>query len=113
AAEAAYEKLARRLEDWVKAGQQFPEAMKAAAPTDVLPPIKGEQFNVSPENPKATEPVTVLNPHAILSMPPLTGGVDGYIWRGFVLQVDLSVEMRLRAADGSETVAKYGAIPQM
>jgi hypothetical protein len=110
AGEAASAKLAQRLERFVQAGREYPDAMKTAAKADPPPPIAGPRFNVSPENRMATVPVTLLNPHAVLTRPPLTIGGDGYAYRGFALGVDVSAELRWRGPDWSETAIAWGHI---
>jgi hypothetical protein len=110
AQEAAHASLAKRLEEFVKAGQQFPDALEAAADAKLGPPIDAGQFQLSPDKPDVKVPLTFLNPYTVLNLPKLTLGQDGYAYRSFVMQTDLSIDVNWRNDDGSEAAFKWEAM---
>jgi hypothetical protein len=61
---------------------------------------------MSPDKP-VTVPSHTINPHAVLTMPPLKLGPAGYVFRGFTVQVDLSTEITRTADDGSKAVFRW------
>jgi hypothetical protein len=54
-----------------------------------------------------TVPSHTINPHAVLTMPPLKLGPAGYVFRGFAVQIDLSTEITQTADDGSKAVFRW------
>jgi hypothetical protein len=104
--EAAYTAAAKRLEDFVRAGQRFPEQMQAHVSAGAKPRIKTERFEMVPDKPVIV-PVQMLNPYAVLTKPPLKLGPDGYVFRGFALQVDISTEITRTGDDGSKGVITW------
>jgi len=61
---------------------------------------------MSPDKP-VTVPSHTINPHAVLTKPPLKLGSAGYVFRGFAVQVDLSTEITRTADDGSKAVFRW------
>jgi len=113
AEEAAVTALGKRLEEFVKAGRQFPGELKAAATTEPRPRIDAGRVDLNLSQPSPTPmPRIVLNPCAVLGKPPLTMGQDGYAYRGLALEVDLSGGATLRADDGSEVSINWGPGPK-
>jgi hypothetical protein len=110
AEEAASADLVRCLEAFTKAGQQFPSAFEATR-TEQRPPIIATQFQLTPTKPTADIPISSLNPHAVLTRPPLTIGKDGYAYRGLILDVDLSVTASWQEADGSQASITWAVPP--
>jgi hypothetical protein len=55
-------------------------------------------------------PSYTINPHAVLTMPPLKLGPGGYVFRGFAMQIDLSTEITRTADDGSKAVFRWEVI---
>jgi hypothetical protein len=103
AEEAAYAAAIKRLEEFVEAGREFPDAINAAcAVSDRKPPINVGNFHLSSDKPAAHMPFTTLNPHAVLNFPPLVVGPDGYAYRGLSLQIDLAGMLTWQKDDGSE-----------
>jgi hypothetical protein len=103
--EAAYTAATKRLEEFVRVGQRFPEQMQQARVTAGAR-IKTERFEMVPDKPMIA-PVQMLNPHAVLTQPPLKLGPGGYAFRGFVLHVDISTEITRTADDGSKAVIRW------
>jgi hypothetical protein len=112
AEEAAVTALGKRLEEFVKAGRQFPAELKAAATTEPRPRINAGRVDLNLSQPSPM-PRVVLNPCAVLGKPPLTMGQDGYAYRGLAVQVDLSGGATLRADDGSEVSISWGPDPKV
>jgi hypothetical protein len=107
AEEAAYASLAKRLEEFVRAGQQFPSAMEAASDPKGVG-IQAGRFELSPGKPEAVAPLSLLNLNpSILNFPKLAIGRDGYVYRTFSTQADLSMNIRWRNDDGSEASFKW------
>jgi len=104
--EAAYGNATKRLEEFVRTGQRFPKQMEASRSPGDKPRIKTERFEMSPDKPM-TVPFQMINPHAVLTLPPIKLGTSGYTFRGFTFQVDLSTEITRTAADGSKAVFKW------
>jgi hypothetical protein len=52
-------------------------------------------------------PAQMLNPHAVLTHPPLKLGPGGYVFRGFAVQVDVSTEITRTGDDGSKSVFRF------
>jgi hypothetical protein len=102
AEEASYADLQARLEDFAKAGQDFTDAMQAAATSEQRPTIDIGPFEVRPNAPATPMPQVLLNPHAVLTRPPLKLEPDGYAYRGFAVQTDMSAQGTWLAEDGSE-----------
>jgi hypothetical protein len=107
AEKATQASVAKRLEEFVKAGQQFPDALEAAAVAKPRPSIDTGRFQLSPASLEATVPLSVLNPHTVLKRPNLPIGQDGYKYRSFVMQTDLSTHVKWRNDDGSEGHFKW------
>jgi hypothetical protein len=103
AEDAAHTILLKRLEDFALAGREFPDQIKAAAPPESKRIILGDRFELSPDAQEVRLPNTVLNPHAVLSRPPLGFGLDGYAYRGFGVSGDLAGDVVRRDDDGTET----------
>src|SRR5262249_22457206 len=101
--QAAHAEATMRLEHFVRTGQRFPKQMEAARPSGAKPRIKTPRFEMSPDKPLLV-PYHMLNPHAVLTLPPLIKGPQGYVFRGFAFQVDLSTEITRTADDGSKEV---------
>jgi hypothetical protein len=106
AAEAAHGRLAKRLEEFVRAGQQFPDALEAAADPKRRAGMNAGQFELSPAKPTEVMPLTHLNPYTVLDFPKLEIGQDGYVYRHFSVQTDLSMDIKWRNDDGSEASFK-------
>jgi hypothetical protein len=104
--QAAYAEATKRLEHFVRTGRLFPNQLKASRPLEAKPRIRTERFEMSPDKP-VTVPSYTINPHAVLTMPPLKLGPAGYVFRGFAVQVDLSTEITRTADDGSKAVFKW------
>jgi hypothetical protein len=100
AEEAARSDLEKRLVALTKAGRQFRGAFEAAR-TGNRPPIIAAQFQLTPDKPEANIPAPTLDPHAVLTPPPLAIGQDGYAYRSLKLDVNLPGGT-WRAADGWE-----------
>jgi hypothetical protein len=98
AEEAARSDLEKRLVALTKAGRQFRGAFEAAR-TGNRPPIIAAQFQLTPDKPEANIPAPTLDPHAVLTPPPLAIGQDGYAYRSLKLDVNLPGGT-WRAADG-------------
>src|SRR5262245_56821600 len=105
-AEAAHTSLAIRLEEFVRTVQQFSDALEAASDPKKGPGINAGQFELSPAKPEAAMPVSFLNPYAVLSLPNLAVGQDGYSYRTFSVQTDMSMNIKWRNDDGSEASFK-------
>src|SRR5215813_6596033 len=91
--EAASTAATKRLEDFVRAGQRFPEQHNSARSADAKRRITTGRFEMTPDEPTVDVPVQMLNPHAVLTQPPLKLGSGGYVFRGFVVQVDVTTEI--------------------
>jgi hypothetical protein len=78
--EAAYTGATKRLEDFVRAGQRFPEQMQSARSAGAGPRIKTERFEMTPDK-SVSVPFQMLNPYAVLTQPPLKLGPGGYLPR--------------------------------
>src|SRR5262249_31757358 len=104
--QAAHGEATKRLEHFVRSGQRFPEQMEASRPARAHLRIKAERYERSPDKP-VTVPVQMLNPHAVLTLPPLKLGPAGYTFRGFGLQVDVSTEITRTDDDGSKAVFRW------
>jgi len=100
--EAACTAATKRLEDFVRAGQRFPEQHNSARSADAKLRITAGRFEMTPDEPAVDVPAQMLNPHAVLTQPPLKLGSGGYLFRGFVVQVDVSTEITRTNDDGSE-----------
>jgi len=110
AVEAAHADLVKRLEEFVKAGQQFPAGFEAARMATGSP-IRAASVELSPNQPPASIPQTMLNPHAVLDPPSLII-VGGYAYRGQGVQVDLSTTVSWREVDGSESSVALAVMPK-
>jgi len=107
--EAAYTAATKRLEDFVRAGQRFPKQMQQArVSAGAKPRIKTERFEMAPDKPVIV-PFQMLNPHAVLTNPPLKLGPGGYVFRGFVVHVEVSTEITRTGDDGSKAVFTWDA----
>jgi hypothetical protein len=104
--QAAYAEATKRLEHFVRTGQRFPDQLKAARPPGAKPRIKTPRFEMSPET-SVNVPSYTINPHEVLTMPPLKLGPAGYVFRGFVMQIDLATEITRTADDGSKAVFRW------
>jgi hypothetical protein len=104
--QAAYAEATKRLEHFVRAGQRFPDQLEAGRSPVAKPRIRMERFEMSPDKP-VTVPSHTINPHAVLTMPPLKLGPAGYVFRGFAVQIDLSTEITQTADDGSKAVFRW------
>jgi hypothetical protein len=104
--EASWREATKRLEEFVRAGQRFPEQMQASRSAGSKRRIKTERFEMSPDKPVIV-PSQTLNPHAVLAKPPLKLGLDGYVFRGFGLHVDISTEITRTGDDGSKSVITW------
>jgi len=102
---AAAANLQTRFEEFAKAAQQFPGALNAATPKPTSPLQISEPVELN-----QPRPLALLNPHAILSKPPLKIGQDGYGYRGLSMHIDLSTEVTWTADDGSDVAVSWGAI---
>jgi hypothetical protein len=107
--EAAYTTATKRLEEFVRVGQRFPEQMQQAR-VSAGAQIKTKPFEMAPDRPVIV-PIQMLNPHAVLTTPPLKLGPGGYAFRGFVLQVDISTEITRTDDDGSKAVITWDVAP--
>jgi hypothetical protein len=103
--EAAYTAATKRVEDFVRAGQRFPEQMQQAR-VDAGAPIRTERFEMVPDKPVIV-PAQMLNPHAVLTHPPLKLGPGGYMFRGFAVHIDISTEITRTDDDGSKAVITW------
>jgi hypothetical protein len=101
--EAAYTAATKQLEDFVRAGQRFPEQMEKARSAGAKPRIKTERFEMRPDE-AVSVPAQMLNPHAVLTHPPLRLGPGGYAFRGFAVHVDVQTEITRTGDDGSKMV---------
>jgi hypothetical protein len=101
--EAAYTGATKRLEDFVRAGQRFPEQMQSARSAGAGPRIKTERFEMTPDK-SVSVPFQMLNPYAVLTQPPLKLGPGGYLFRGFGINVELFTEITRTGDDGSKAV---------
>jgi hypothetical protein len=101
--EAAYTAATKRLEDFVRAGQRFPQQLQNARSAGAKPRIKTERFEMRPDE-AVSVPAQMLNPHAVLTHPPLKLGPGGYVFRGFAVHVDVSTEITRTADNGSKRV---------
>jgi hypothetical protein len=72
AEKAAYARLEQHVEEFTKAAQQSPEVYEEARARH-LPPIYAGRIELSPENPRASLSIPDLDPHRVLSPPPLPG----------------------------------------
>jgi len=97
--------LQTRFEEFAKTAQEFPDALDAATPKSTSPLLISEPVELN--QPRS---VAHLNPHAILSKPPLKIGQDGYGYRGLSLHIDLSTDITWTADDGSELSVSWGTI---
>src|SRR5262245_18352342 len=77
--QAAHAEATMRLEHFVRTGQRFPKQMEAARPSGAKPRIKTPRFEMSPDKPLLV-PYHMLNPHAVLTLPPLIKGPQGYVF---------------------------------
>jgi hypothetical protein len=101
--EAAYTAATKRLEDFVRAGQRFPEQLESSRSAGAKPRIKTERFEMRPDE-AVSVPAQMLNPHAVLTQPPLKLGPAGYVFRGFSVHVDIPTEITRTGDDGSKKV---------
>jgi hypothetical protein len=95
-ATVAHSDLRGRFEEFARAGQQFPAALEAARSTEPRSPIKLDT-NIP------------LDPHAVLSKPPLVIR-DGYAYRGLTVQIDIPTEVIRQDDDGSESRIRWGPV---
>lgn len=107
--EAAIAAATKRLEEVVKAGQEFPDAIEAAsvaaAAAGGRAPITlggGPLVQIPSDKTPARLPHPRVSPHAVLNFPPLVIGPDGYVYRAYSLDIDLSGRLSWRKDDGSE-----------
>jgi hypothetical protein len=105
--QAAYAEATKRLEDFVRMAQSFPEQLQLARSPGAKGPITTERFEMPPEKAVFVTYQT-LNPNAVLTKPPLKLGQDGYVFRGFGVQVDVSTEITRTGDDGSKAVIRWG-----
>jgi hypothetical protein len=101
--EAAYTAATKRLGNFVRAGQRFPEQLEKARSTEAKPRIKTERFEMTPDK-SVSVPFQMLNPYAVLTQPPLKLGPGGYLFRGFGINVELFTEITRTGDDGSKAV---------
>jgi hypothetical protein len=99
-ATTAHSDLRRRFEEFARAGQECPAALEAAASIEPRSPIKLEPFQASN---------AVLNPHAVLTKPPLIIQ-DGYAYRALTVQIDVPTEVIRQDDDGSESRFWWGPV---
>jgi hypothetical protein len=104
--EAAYTAATKRLEDFVRAGQLFPEQLESSRSAGAKPRIKTERFEMRPDE-AVSVPAQMLDPHAVLTQPPLKLGPGGYVFRGFSVHVDVSTEITRTGDDGSKRVFRF------
>ena len=101
--EAAYTAATKRLEDFVRAGQRFPEQLQSSRSAGAGPRIKTERFEMPPDK-SVSVPFQMLNPYAVLKQPPLKLGPGGYVFRGFGVHVEVFTEITRTRDDGSKDV---------
>jgi hypothetical protein len=104
--QAAYAEATKRLEDFVRMAQSFPEQLQLARSPGAKGPITTERFEMPPDK-AVFVPYQTLNPNAVLTKPPLKLGQDGYMFRGFGVQVDVSTEITRTGDDGSKAVIRW------
>ena len=93
----------RVVEDFVRAGQRFPEQLQSSRSAGAGPRIKTERFEMPPDK-SVSVPFQMLNPYAVLKQPPLKLGPGGYVFRGFGVHVEVFTEITRTRDDGSKDV---------